>query len=241
MLSAASMYERVLSGAGTDVYHSRHSSPSAAARLRSASCFRASGSSVACRPSSVTGSMNATLSSRSRHEGDPFEQVHILLVLEQGAVERRNHDLLVGAAKRLGRDVLGEQELEPVEELGSRRFLLQARHFAQLEENLQRFLEQNLLQSREVNVDDARHRLLVRESDVVKEAAAQKRVGQLLFVVAGDHDQGPMPRLDGGLSLVDVELHAVELAQQIVGKLYVGLVDFVDQYYRRGRRLERVP
>ena len=75
----------------------------------------------------------------------------------------------------------------------------------------------------------------------MKEAAAQKRVGQLLFVVAGDHDQRPMPRPDRGLRLVDVELHAVELAQQIVGKLDVGLVDLVDQHYCGGRRFERLP
>src|SRR3989442_812118 len=111
MLSAAAIYAPIWSDAGTDVYHSCHSSPSTAAWLRSASCFRASGSSVACRPSSVTGSMNATLSSRSRHEGDPLEQVHVLLVLEQSAVERRNHHPLVGAAKRLGRGVPREQEL----------------------------------------------------------------------------------------------------------------------------------
>jgi hypothetical protein len=32
--------------------------------------------------------------------------------------------------------------------------------------------------------------------------------------------------------LVDVELHPVELAQQVVGELDVGLVDLVDQQHR---------
>ena len=43
------------------------------------------------------------------------------------------------------------------------------------------------------------------------------------------------------LRLVDVELHAVELAQQVVGKLDVGLVDLVDQHHRGRSGLERLP
>ncbi len=45
----------------------------------------------------------------------------------------------------------------------------------------------------------------------------------------------------GLLRLVDVELHPVELAQEVVGELDVGLVDLVDQHHRRRRRLERLP
>ena len=41
--------------------------------------------------------------------------------------------------------------------------------------------------------------------------------------------------------LVDEELHAIELAQQVVGKLDVGLVDLVDEQHRLHRRLERLP
>jgi hypothetical protein len=43
--------------------------------------------------------------------------------------------------------------------------------------------------AREMHVDDARHRLLVGELDVVEEAAAQEGVGQFLFVVRGDDDR----------------------------------------------------
>ena len=43
------------------------------------------------------------------------------------------------------------------------------------------------------------------------------------------------------LRLVAVELHAVELAQQIVRELDVGLVDLVDQYHRRGLGIEGPP
>src|SRR5690349_25099317 len=161
MASAVSIYAAVRSGAGTDVYHRRHSSPSAAARRKPSSCSRASGSIVAWRPFRLTGSTNATLPSRTRHERDPLEQMHVLLVLEQRAVQRRNDDLPVLASQRFGRDVLRQQELQPVQELGSRWLLLEPRHFAQLEKHLQRFLEQRPLESRKMHVDDARHRLLV--------------------------------------------------------------------------------
>jgi hypothetical protein len=40
--------------------------------------------------------------------------------------------------------------------------------------------------------------------------------------------------------LVDVELHAVELLQEVVRELDVGLVDLVDQQHRGARR-ERFP
>ena len=79
------------------------------------------------------------------------------------------------------------------------------------------------------------------KADVVEEAAAQERVGQLLLVVRRDDDERPMPGLDRAVRLVDVELHAVELAQEVVGELDVGLVDLVDQHDRRHLAFERVP
>ena len=51
-------------------------------------------------------------------EGEALEQVHVLLVLEQGAVERGDGLAHVLAAQRLGRDVLRDQQLDPVEQLG---------------------------------------------------------------------------------------------------------------------------
>ena len=80
-----------------------------------------------------------------------------------------------------------------------------------------------------MHVDDPAHRLLVGELDVVKEAASQERVRQFLFVVARDHDDGTMLRPDEFFGLVDEELHAIELLQQVVRKLDVRLVDLVDQ------------
>jgi cytochrome c553 len=93
--------------------------------------------------------------------------------------------------------------------------------------------EQLLLQAGEVHVDDALHRLGVGELDVVEEAAPQERVGQLLLVVGGDEHHRPVSGLDQLARLVDVELHAVEFAQQVVRKLDVGLVDLVDQQRHR--------
>src|SRR6188768_1570202 len=51
------------------------------------------------------------------HEDELLEEVHILLVLEERAVERRDRRLRVVAAQGLRRDVFRDQELDPVEEL----------------------------------------------------------------------------------------------------------------------------
>src|SRR5690606_17105234 len=64
---------------------------------------------------------------------------------------------------------------------------------------------------------------------------------QLLLVVRGDDDDGPAPRPDGLARLVDVELHAVELLQQVVRELDIGLVDLVDEEDRADLHLEGLP
>jgi hypothetical protein len=63
----------------------------------------------------------------------------------------------------------------------------------------------------------------------VEEAATQEGVRQVFFVVRRDDDQRAVLGLDQLTRLVAVELHAVEFTQQVVGKLDVGLVDFVDE------------
>ena len=80
-----------------------------------------------------------------------------------------------------------------------------------------------------MGVDDVTHHLLVGEGDVVEHAAAQEGVGQLLLCVGGDDDDGALLRGDGLLGLRDVEFHLIQLPQQVVGELQVGLVDLVDQ------------
>ena len=52
---------------------------------------------------------------------------------------------------------------------------------------------------------------------------------------------GPVLGLDRLVRLVDVELHAVELLQQVVGELDVGLVDLVDQQHGALVQRERLP
>ena len=83
-------------------------------------------------------------------------------------------------------DVLDHQELEPVEQFRGRRLLLQARHVADLVEQLQRLGDQPLLDAGEMHLDDRRHGVGIGKADVVEEAAAQERVRQFLLVVRGD-------------------------------------------------------
>ena len=92
-----------------------------------------------------------------------------------------------------------------------------------------------------VDVDDLLHGVRLGEADVVEETAAEKGVRQLLLVVRGDEDDRPLLGPDGLLRLVDVELHAVEFQEQVVGEFDVRLVDLVDQEDRRVIGLEGVP
>src|SRR3989440_5129917 len=183
----------------------------------------------------------AGLRALARHEDEALEEVHVLLVLEQRAVQGRDDGLAVLGPQGVGRDVLGEQELQPVEQLGGRRLFLQAGRFAHLEEHLERLAKERFLEPRKVDIDDLLHRFLVGEAYVVEETAPQEGVGQLLFVVRGDEDDGALRRLYQLFRLVDEEFHAVELAQEVVGKLDVGLVDLVDEEHDRRLRSERLP
>src|SRR3954468_19934953 len=176
-----------------------------------------------------------------RHEGELLEQVHVLLVLEEGAVQRRDELPRIALAQLLGTDVLGEQELEPIEELGGRGFLPQARDLADLEEDAQALLNETALDAGVMHLDDAVHRLGVGEPDVVEEAAAQERIRQLLLVVRGDEHDRASFRAHRLAGLVDVELHAVELEQEVVRELDVGLVDLVDEEHRARLSREGVP
>ncbi len=65
----------------------------------------------------------------------------------------------------------------------------------------------------------------------MEEAAAQEGVGQFLLVVRGDDHDRAFLRLDPLVRFVDVETHAIEFLQQVVGELDIGLVDLVDQQH----------
>src|SRR2546423_4152037 len=92
-----------------------------------------------------------------------------------------------------------------------------------------------------MDIDDAVHRFVVGKTDVMEKAAPEKGVRQLFFVVRRDDYNRTMPSLNRAARLVDVELHSIELEQQVVWKLDVGLVYLVDQQDRRLWRLERLP
>src|SRR5437870_5105412 len=177
----------------------------------------------------------------ARHEDKTLEEMDVLLVLEQRAVQRRDDGLAVLGPQGVGRDVLGEQELQPVEQLRGRGPLFEAGHFAHLEEHLERFAKQRFLEPRKVHFHDLLHRFLVGEAYVMKETTPQKGVGQLLFVVRGDENDGALRRLHELPRFVYEELHAVELAQEVVGEFDVGLVDLVDEEYDRRFGCERLP
>ena len=75
----------------------------------------------------------------------------------------------------------------------------------------------------------------------MEKATAQERVGQFLFVVGGDDHHGTMHSTHSLAGLVNVKLHPVEFLQQIVRKLDIGLVHFVNQQNHAGRGGERLP
>ena len=80
---------------------------------------------------------------------------------------------------------------------------------------------------------DGFHRVAIRELDIVEETTAQERVGQFFLVVAGDDHDRALGGLDAFPGFVNVEFHAIELGEQIVGELDIGLVDLVDQQHRQ--------
>jgi hypothetical protein len=92
-----------------------------------------------------------------------------------------------------------------------------------------------------MHLDDPGHGVRIGEPDVMEEAAAQERIRKLLLVVRRDDHDGALPCPDGLAGLVDEEFHTVELEQQIVRELDVGLVDLVDEQHRPGLQLECLP
>src|SRR5262252_1150723 len=126
-----------------------------------------------------------------------LEQVYVLLVLEKRPVEGWDQLPGLAFAQRLGRNILVEQQLDPVEQLRGGGFLLDARHLAHVVEHLQCLADEASLEIGEVHLNDRAHRLRVRKLDVVEEASTQEGVGQLLFVIGGDDDDRAMLGLDG--------------------------------------------
>ena len=176
-----------------------------------------------------------------RHKRQLFEQHHILLILEQRAVQGRDRLADVAVLEHFERHIFVEQQLEPVDQLARRRLFLEPRHFAHLVEDIHRAADERLLDAGEVDLDDLGHRVAVGEFDIVEETAAQEGVGQFLFIVRGDDDDRAFFRGDRLVGLVDVERHAIEFLEQVVREFDVGLVDLVDQQHGQLGRSERLP
>src|SRR5687768_5928728 len=93
-----------------------------------------------------------------RYEGQLLEQAYVLLVLQQRAVQRRDELSRVALAQGFGADVLGEKQLEPIEQLRGRGFFLQPRRLADFEKDAQRLFDEAALDARIMHLDDAGHR-----------------------------------------------------------------------------------
>ena len=64
----------------------------------------------------------------SRHKRQPLKQMHVLLVLEQRAVQRRDQLLRIALAQQLRADVLDHQQLQPIQKFRGRGLFLDAGH-----------------------------------------------------------------------------------------------------------------
>src|SRR6185437_8700559 len=92
--------------------------------------------------SSAEVSASSPVRSHSLHfpaaqECQPLEQMHVLLVFQERAVQRRDQLARIALPQHLGRDVFVQQQLEPVQKLRGRGLLLQPRYFPNLEEDPQ--------------------------------------------------------------------------------------------------------
>src|ERR1039458_10801029 len=150
-----------------------------ATRARNPSSNINSSVSATGRPAARNAKKNST--STAMQERQLLEQHQVLLVLQQRTMQQRNGPLWVLGAQRLGRDVLRHQQLDPIQQFGSGRFLLEARCVADAEERRQCLGQQLLLEPRKVDLDDAAHRGIVGEADIVKKAAPQEGIGEFLL------------------------------------------------------------
>ena len=130
-----------------------------------------------------------------------------------------------------GIDAAELERAEPVHQLARGGLFLDAVDRAQPIEGLHRLCEQRFVELVKVDADDLRHLLLRGEGDVVEDAAAQEGVGQLLFRVGRDDDDGALLCLDRFLCFGNVELHLVQLPEEVVGELKIGLVHLVDEQH----------
>ena len=140
--------------------------------------------------------MRCTAARAAMHEHQLLEQVHVLLVLEQRAVQGRQRLLRIVAAQRLGRMSSATSSLSQSSSSEVDGFFFSP-GVSRSSKNAASASASSSCFSRGKCTSTMRaHRRLVREADVVEEAAPQEGVGQLLLVVAGDDHERPVPRRD---------------------------------------------
>ena len=92
-----------------------------------------------------------------------------------------------------------------------------------------------------MNLNNFLHRNRVGKFYVVEEASPQKRIREFFFIVTGNNDNRTRSCLDHFFGFVDKEFHLVQFQQKIIGKLYVCLVNLIDQQNRLLFRLKGLP
>src|SRR5690606_2264991 len=111
------------------------------------------------------------------YKGKTLEQVHVLLVFQQGPVQRRNDLGVVAILQYLFRNIVGEQQFQPVDQLRAGRLFLQTGDVPQFEKYFERLLYQCLLDTWIVHFTDLTHGVAVGKTDEVEEAATQECIG----------------------------------------------------------------
>ena len=80
-----------------------------------------------------------------------------------------------------------------------------------------------------MNLHDQAHHVGIGKSYMVKIAAPEERIGEILLGIGCDDNHGTVFGFDGLVDLNDIELHLVENIQHVILKIRVGLVDFIDK------------
>src|SRR5262249_21246380 len=88
---------------------------------------------------------------------------------------------------------------------------------------------------------DLGHQVAAWESDVVKDATPQEGIGEFFFCIRRNDDDSPLLRYNALVRLENVKMHLIEFIEQVVGKLDIGFIDFVDEHYHLFVCRKRLP
>ena len=120
---------------------------------------------------------NFRLTISPRHKRQSLEQMHILFVLQQRAMQG-GQSVFALATQIRRRQVFGQQKLEPIQHLGGRGFLLQPWCLADLKELCQRRRQQVGFNLGEMYPHDGGQNLGFRKADIVEKTAAKNASGR---------------------------------------------------------------